>query len=69
MHRYLFITVNDIESDVIGPFENEDIRDKAAKLIRKDDPEKNNGIFMLNISGHVHLIVTTEDYSGGFFLD
>jgi len=64
MKMYLFVTHNDIESEITGPFKNSDERDEAAREIREDEGEE-TGIFMLNVGSDG--VPECSDYSGGFF--
>ena len=68
---YLFITFDDVDSDIKGPFEDEEKRDYAAIALRRADPDQRHGIFKLNVSidGFARLTVEAENYTGGFFID
>ena len=64
MNRYLFITLGDTEPKIVGPFETEEERSKAArrhKGLNGDD----DGIFPLNI--HKNGKVESYSYCGAFF--
>ena len=51
MTRWLVIVEDDIEPRIEGPFKNDRIRLVAARKHRRNDPEKRDGIFGLDISG------------------
>lgn len=61
-NHYVLLIHGDIEPEVIGPFETEDARDQAAKALRADDSDMDNGIFSLDCTGKPEV----EAYSGGF---
>jgi hypothetical protein len=65
MKLYLLQIWGDIEPVLRGPYKTEALRDKAAKRYRKADPEKNNGLFPLDVPGNKRPTVHT--YSGEFF--
>ncbi len=55
MKPYLLIIWNDINPEVIGPFADDQERDKRAKGIRATDPDKEHGIYKLWADGTVHV--------------
>lgn len=59
---YLFITVNDVEPVIRGPYTSEEARDRAARRYQSKKIE--DGLFRLNITDGKP---TTEAYSGAFF--
>jgi len=59
---YVLLIHGDIEPEVIGPFETEEARDQAAKALRADDSDMDNGIFSLNCTGKPEV----DSYSGGY---
>jgi hypothetical protein len=65
LKRFLVLTIGDVEPEIHGPYDNEGIRNEAAKDFRREDPEKDNGIFPLDIEddGTPHI----DSYSNGFF--
>lgn len=62
---YLIVNEGDVEPVVHGPYKDLETRDKAALKFRKDDPNMENGIFMLQVSKGAKVEIDT--YSGGFF--
>jgi len=43
--------LDDIEPCLRGPYKSDRTRDAAARAHRRDDPEKRDGVFGLDISG------------------
>jgi hypothetical protein len=50
MTRWLVLTLDDVEPCLEGPFKTERARVASARAHRKDDPEKRDGLFGLDIS-------------------
>lgn len=71
--KYFLITVwGDVEPQKSGPYADEAARDQAAKDLRNDDPNMENGIYMLTIDeqdSNWDSAVTVDSYSGIFFED
>lgn len=65
--HYLLIMHGSIEAEVAGPFSTEDDRDEAALQHRKGDPDKDDGLHMVEISKGAAIDI--YDYSGGFFME
>jgi hypothetical protein len=65
MKHYLMIVVGDVEPEAKGPFATEEERDAAAKSHRKQDPQMNDGLYMLDVDADGGL--TAGAYAGGFF--
>ena len=61
---YLIFNRDDIEPEVIGPFNDEDQRDKKARELRREHGDE-HGIFMLYVARNDE--PTIHAYSGGFF--
>lgn len=61
--HYLLIMHNDIEPDLLGPFNSVGERDTKAKQLRKIDTMQRHGLFMVEARGYVRI----DAYSGGFF--
>ena len=61
---YLLIVYGDIDPEVIGPFADEDQRDNAALVFRRNHGDE-DGIFMLSVAGGGRPHVAA--YSGAFF--
>jgi hypothetical protein len=59
---YLFVTLNDIEPEILGPFNTESERDKAAGIYRNTEGIE-SGIFRLDIDEKGK--PNTDSYSGG----
>ena len=66
-HQYwLIIVCGDVEAELQGPFETDELRDAAAKEYRADDGgEFSDGIHWLDIDSQG--IPSIGDYSGAFF--
>ena len=68
-HYYLLHIIRDVEPEILGPYETEESRDKAAKKLKAKDDE--SGIFMLDIvakRGHaIPTIPKAYAYSARFF--
>jgi hypothetical protein len=47
--HYLLKIIGDVEPELVGPFENTVHRTDKAKEHRRDDPDKNDGLFMLDM--------------------
>ena len=60
---FLLIVWEDIEPDLMGPFQTEEERDANAKEMKATFGDE-NGIFFLDLSGSVPSVGA---YSGGFF--
>jgi hypothetical protein len=60
VNYWLVVCVNDIEMELRGPFDTEDLRDQAAL----DHRRENDGLHWLDI---VDGVPSAGDYSGGFF--
>lgn len=45
MSKYLLVVWSDVDPEVLGPFEDDAHRLRAAKKIRRDDPEMEHGLF------------------------
>ena len=67
MKLYLMVTVGDVEPEIKGPFATADERDAAAKAHRKQDPDKSDGMYMLDVDADGGL--KAGAYAGGFFDD
>lgn len=74
--KWLIIVEGDVEPKLHGPFEDKNIRDLYATTHRKEDPDKNDGIYKLDIEATVIVESTSitfsatprvSSYSGGFF--
>lgn len=63
MKRYLYITVGDVEPDILGPYKSEKERDKAAQAYKESEGDE-DGVFALNINSKG--IPSTFAYSAGF---
>lgn len=50
MTHWLVVVENDIEPRIEGPFKSDRMRINAARRHRRNDPEKRDGIFGLDIS-------------------
>ena len=61
---YVLEIEGDIEPKLRGPYKNPDTRDRAAKRLRQEDREKENGIFALDLMNNGKIRVWA--YSGGF---
>jgi hypothetical protein len=59
---YLQIIVSDVEPEIIGPFNSEEERLNAAIDHRQEDPDKEDGLFKLDITDGIPEIGT---FSGG----
>ena len=46
---YLLHVWRDVEPSVLGPYRREAERDLKARTLRRDDPEGEHGIFILDI--------------------
>lgn len=67
---YLMVVWEDVEPQVCGPFKSEKARDERAKEIRAGDPDKEHGIYMLDIdSAEEPEQVEADAYSNGFFME
>ena len=66
MEFYVLHVIGDVEPVLVGPYYQASDRDTKAKALRNADPEKENGIFMLDIVGDKP---TVDSYSGGFLED
>jgi len=62
---YLLVMENDISSDLQGPWNTMEDRDEAALKHRAEDPDKEDGLFMLNATKGA--AVAIDKYCGGFF--
>ena len=62
--KYLLIMHSDIEPEVIGPYEDEEQRDKAALAYRAEHG-RDDGVFMLTTGDKD--VPAVEAYCGGFF--
>lgn len=66
MNRYYIVFVHDdIDPEVRGPYLCEELRDDAARALRKEFG-KDHGIYPLNVNGHGKPSI--ETYSGKFFM-
>jgi hypothetical protein len=61
---YVLEIVGDIEPTLRGPYKNTDTRDRAAKRMRANDEEYENGIFALDLMKNAKVRVWA--YSAGF---
>lgn len=71
MKRYFLLIIHgDVEPELAGPFVTEAARDQAAKEHRANDPDRDDGLFPLDIvSESDDFEVEVDAYSGGFFID
>ena len=65
---YLLIVRGDVEPELKGPFVTESARDAAALQHRAGDPDREDGLFPLDVSGGAEdMEIEVEAYSGEFF--
>ena len=64
--KYLLIMHGDIEPEVIGPYDTEDQRDKAALAYRAEHG-RDDGVFMLTTDAAG--VPAVDAYCGGFFAE
>lgn len=64
--KYLLIMHGDIEPEVIGPYENEEDRDRAALAYRAQHG-RDDGVFMLTTDEEG--VPSVNAYCGGFFAE
>lgn len=67
--KYLLVIEDDVEPFTFGPFSDDESRDRLARYLRRQDPEKNNGIYWAEIEINPDGIPLLEvgPFSGGFF--
>jgi len=64
---YLVFVEGDIEPRIVGPFADDDARDRKARELRQEHGQ-DHGIYMLNITP-ASGAVTIAAYSGAFFME
>jgi hypothetical protein len=71
---YLLVIHGDVEPELRGPYKSEAGRDRAAKRHRLTDPEKEDGLFPLDVPDTFPEMVAKNGnkpeistYSGAFF--
>lgn len=62
--KYLVVVVEDVEPEIKGPYKTENEREQAAKNHRREDEDKSDGIYPLDISEKAKPAIGA--YSGGF---
>lgn len=60
---YVFETLDDVEPQLHGPFLSAKLRDAQAIELRRQDPDKDNGLFRLDLSAAAEL--EAGSYCGG----
>ena len=65
MKFYLLVVWNDIEPEILGPFASEESRLAAARNIRREDPNKDHGVYRLEAEGNV----VVGEFTGGVLGD
>ena len=64
---YLLVIHGDVEPEVRGPFERAQLRDEAAREHRSSDPDKDDGLYRLDVSAAGSPSVAA--YGGSEFCD
>jgi len=63
---YLLVIWGDVSSEVKGPYRNEEERNFAALKYKEDDPNEENGLYMLDVDERG--VPSVYDYSGGYMM-
>jgi hypothetical protein len=59
---YLLVIWNDVEPELLGPYDTVEAMDTEAREIRKQDGEKRHGLFPVEATGRVSI----GGYSGAY---